>query len=500
MEVAQYLAFDLGAESGRAILGRLENARLQVQEIHRFFNKTIRLQDHVHWNLYYLFEEIRKVLQQCRKDGLKLTSLGVDTWGVDFGLLDSPGNILALPYCYRDKAFPEAMKKYLKRFGDEELYSLTGIQFLPFNSLFQLYAYLEQNPSLLTAARKLLFMPDLINYLLTGEQATELTIASTSQMLSPFKRRWLPELLEKMGISADILPKINQPGETLGKISSWLVEDGLPEIPVIQVASHDTASAVAAAPGQGDDWLYISSGTWSLVGVELEEPVVSPESFSANFTNESGLNQTIRFLKNVTGLWPLQQCRKVWSKGQDWTYGQLVDLASSSEPFRLLLDLDSPDFLHPENMVKAIIEFARRTKQGPVEDIGIITRAILESLAFKYRLVIEELKRLTGRKFQKIQIIGGGSRNWLLNKFTAEATGLTVYAGPDEATSAGNILVQALATSQVKDIQDIRKTIINSFEIKEFQPENPELWNKRYSDFLRILARSKILNLRSMVS
>jgi len=491
VEVNHYLAFDLGAESGRAILGRLEKGRLGVQEIHRFENKTVRLQNHLHWNLYYLFEEIRKVLQKCRKDGLNLTSLGVDTWGVDFGLLDSSGNILALPYCYRDKAFPGAMEKYFQKFEAEELYSLTGIQFLPFNSLFQLYAYHEQNPALMAAARKLLFMPDLFNYLLTGEQATELTIASTSQMLSPSARNWLPWLLERMGISADILPKINQPGEILGKISSWLAEDGLPEIPVVQVASHDTASAVAAAPGQGDDWLYISSGTWSLVGVELEEPVVSPGSFSANFTNESGLNQTIRFLKNVTGLWPLQQCRKIWSKQRGWTYGELVDLASRSEPFQVLLDLDSPDFLHPENMVSAIIEFSRRTKQEQVQDIGSITRAILESLAFKYRLVIEELQKLTGRKFRQIQIIGGGSKNWLLNKFTAEATGLKVYAGPDEATSAGNILVQALATGQLKDIRDIRKTIRHSFEIEEFQPENSELWHKHYSDFLRILTGSR---------
>jgi rhamnulokinase len=491
MEVSHFLAFDLGAESGRAMLGRLENGQLRLQEVHRFPNKTIRLKDHLHWNLYFLLEEIRKVLERCQKDGVQLTSLGVDTWGVDFGLLDSQGTILALPYCYRDRAFPRAMEKYFQHFSAEELYSLTGIQFLPFNSLFQLYAYVQENPELMGAASRLLFMPDLINYLLTGEQATELTIASTSQILSPISRKWIPELLERMGISREILPEINQPGKILGKISAWLVEDGLPEIPVIQVASHDTASAVAAAPGEEDDWLYISSGTWSLVGVELKEAVVSPDSFRANFTNESGLNQTIRFLKNVTGLWPLQQCRKVWSKENNWTYEQLVALACQSEPFQLFIEPDSPDFLHPENMVEAIAGFARKTGQKPTENIGLIVRAILESLAFKYRLVIEELERITGRKFRKIHIIGGGSRNRLLNQFTAEATSLTVYAGPDEATSAGNILIQALASGLLKDILEIRKIIRQSFEIKEFRPEHPDRWNKHYPDFLEIIARTK---------
>lgn len=491
MEVNNFLAFDLGAESGRAMLGRLENGHLKLQEIHRFPNKTIRLEDHLHWNCYYLFEEIRKVLQKCQKDRLKLTSVGVDTWGVDFGLLDSRGNILALPYCYRDKAFPQAMEKYFKNFSAEELYLHTGIQFLPFNSLFQLYAYLEENPELVAAGKKLLFIPDLINYLLTGEKATELTIASTSQILSPVTRNWLPELLEKMGISSQILPEINQPGTVLGKISSWLVEDGLPELPVVQVASHDTASAVAAAPGEGDDWIYISSGTWSLVGVELEEPVVNSESFIANFTNESGLNRTIRFLKNVTGLWLLQQCRKTWSRQKDLSYEQLVELASSAEPFQLFIDPDSSDFLNPENMVEAIAGFARKTGQTMPEKIGIIVRSILESLAFKYRLVVEELERITGRKFKKIHIIGGGSRNQLLNQFTAEATRLIVYAGPEEATSAGNVLVQALASGQLKDSHEIRKTVRQSFKIKEFHPEDPELWNRRYADFMEVITKAK---------
>lgn len=486
MGTQNFLAFDLGAESGRAMLGRLQDGRLDLKEIHRFPNRTVLVENRLHWNIYYLFEEIRKVLRDCRRNGLELTSLGVDTWGVDFGLLDERGNLLGLPYCYRHRSFPQAMEKYFDKFSGEELYRLTGIQFLPFNSLFQLYCYLEENPGIIKAARRLLFTPDLVNYLLTGKQATELTIASTSQMLSPFSRSWIPELLERMGIPAGILPDINQPGTRLGKISSWLVEDGAPEVEVIQVASHDTASAVAAAPGRGQDWLYISSGTWSLVGVELPEPVVSPQSFAANFTNESGLGRTIRFLKNVTGLWPLQQCRKVWARNGDLNYEQLVEMARAARPFQLYLDPDAPDFLNPDNMVEAINSYARRTRQREPEDIGTTVRAILESLAFKSRLVVEELGRLTGRKFSTIHLLGGGSRNRLLNRFTAEATGLRVLAGPDEATSAGNVLVQALAAGVLNSRQEIREVVRNSFEIKEFNPEQPELWSERYQDFLRV--------------
>jgi len=486
MSAQNFLAFDLGAESGRAMLGRLEAGRLKLSEIHRFPNKTLWINGHLHWNIYYLFEEIRKVLQECQKNGLKLSSLGVDTWGVDFGLLDGKGNLLILPYCYRHKSFPAAMEKYFRNFSPEGLYQLTGIQFLPFNSLFQLYAYLEENSEIIHSAKRMLFTPDLINYLLTGIQATELTIASTSQLLSPFSRSWLPELLERMGISSEILPEINQPGSLLGQIADWLVEDGLPSIPVVQVASHDTASAVAAAPGQGDDWLYISSGTWSLVGVELDQPVVNPKSFGANFTNESGLGQTIRFLKNVTGLWPLQQCRKIWSRKKDLSYERLVEMARKARAFQLFLDPDSPDFLHPENMVEAINRYAGKTGQREPEEVGTMVRSILESLAFKYRMVIEELQNTTGRTFRKIHLIGGGSRNQLLNQFTAEATGLTVYAGPEEATSAGNVLVQALASGLLKDRSELRMVIKQSFEIKEFKPQNPDLWTGRYHDFLEI--------------
>ncbi|MBC7363880.1 MAG: rhamnulokinase [Candidatus Aminicenantes bacterium] len=491
METKYFLAFDLGAESGRAMLGQIDEAgRLKISERHRFPNRQVQINGRQHWNLYYLFEEICQALKKIRQEGINLSGLGLDTWGVDFGLLDRRGHILTLPYSYRDRSFPPAMKKYFENYSAENLYQKTGIQFMPFNSLFQLYAYLENSPEIIKTAHKLLFMPDLLNYLLTGEIASEITIASTSQMLSPFQRNWLPELLEEIGLVPDILPPLRPTGSVLGQVADWLVEDGLPAVPVIQVASHDTASAVAAAPGEGQDWVYISSGTWSLVGVELKEPVVNRESFMANFTNESGLARTIRFLKNVSGLWILQQCRKIWCKKQDVTYENIVERASRAAPFQFLLDPDAPDFLNPENMLLAMSDYAEKTGQKMPEDLGSVARSVLESLALKYRLVLEDLEKITGWKYQRIHIIGGGAKNKLLNQFTASATGKTVFAGPEEATSVGNILVQALAAGLLKNQSDIRSTIRKSFEIKEFKPEDTAAWDKAYSRFQEILSRT----------
>jgi rhamnulokinase len=491
MTAEHYLAFDLGAESGRAMLGSLENEKIRLAELHRFPSRLIRCQHHLHWNVYYLFEEIRQTLEKTRRQGLKFRSLGIDTWGVDFGLIDNSGHLLGLPYCYRDKAFPPAARQYFREFPAEELYQLTGIQFMPFNTIFQLYALQKENPAWLKLAETVLFMPDLLNFLLTGVRATDLTIASTSQLLSPFSRQWLPGLVERMGIKARLLPEINLSGKTLGRLSPWLLEDGLPDISVIQVAGHDTASAIAAVPAEGDDWAYISSGTWSLVGVELSQPLVNERSLQANFTNESGLGKTIRFLKNVTGLWLLQQCRKVWSRERELTYEQLTGLAEKARPFQLFLDPDAPEFLNPENMVEAISGYAGQTGQAIPAEPGAMTRAILESLALKYRLVMEELEALTGRTFKVIHIIGGGSKNSLLNQFTAEATGRLVLAGPEEATSAGNVLIQAMAAGQLEDRPALRRIVRQSFEIQEYRPESPEQWDKAFSEYKFRLAEGK---------
>ncbi|NMC65984.1 MAG: rhamnulokinase [Acidobacteria bacterium] len=491
MTAEYFLAFDLGAESARAMLGSLENGQIRLTELHRFPSRLIRCQHHLHWNVYYLFEEIRQVLEKTRHQGLRLRSLGIDTWGVDFGLIDSSGHLLGLPYCYRDKAFPVAAGQYFREFPAGELYQLTGIQFMPFNSIFQLYALQKENSHWLKQAEKMLFMPDLLNFLLTGVKATDLTIASTSQLLSPFNQQWLPGLVERMGINAQLLPEINLPGKILGRLSPWLVEDGLPDVSVVEVAGHDTASAIAAVPAEGDDWAYISSGTWSLIGVELSQPLVNERSLQANFTNESGLGKTIRFLKNVTGLWLLQQCRKIWSRQGDLSYEQLTELAEKARPFELFLDPDIPQFLNPENMVEAITGYARQTGQAVPAEPGAMTRAILESLALKYRLVIDELEVLTGRKFKVIHIIGGGSKNSLLNQFTAEATGRPVLAGPEEATSAGNVLIQAMAAGQLEDRQTLRKIVRQSFEIKEYRPHSPERWDQAFSEYKSRLAEAR---------
>jgi len=334
-------------------------------------------------------------------------------------------------------------------------------------------------------------MPDLLNFLLTGTKVTDLTIASTSQLLSPISRQWLPGLLERMGIRSQLLPEINQPGQILGRLSSWLLAEGLPDLTVVQVAGHDTASAVAAVPAQGENWVYISSGTWSLVGVELNEPVINEQSFRANFTNESGLGNTIRFLKNVNGLWLLQQCRKIWCRQADLTYKQLTEMAEKARPFAFFFDPDDPLFLNPANMVEAIADYARQTGQIAPEDPGEMTRAILENLALKYRLVIDELEALTDQNFRIVHIIGGGSRNDLLNQFTAEATGRRVLAGPEEATSVGNILTQALAAGQLNNRLEIRETVRQSFDIKEFRPHSPEMWEKALAEFKVRLAEAR---------
>jgi len=491
MKAEHYLAFDLGAESGRAMIGTLDGGKLQLTELHRFPSRLIHCQQHFHWDVYYLFEQIRLVLENLKQQDFRLNSLGIDTWGVDFGLIDKSGHIVGLPFCYRDKIFPEAAKNYLQEFSGKELYYLTGIQLLPFNTLFQLYALRKENPAWLDLAEKILFMPDLLNFLLTGTKVTDLTIASTSQLLSPISRQWLPGLLERMGIRSQLLPEINQPGQTLGRLSSWLLAEGLPDLTVVQVAGHDTASAVAAVPAQGDSWVYISSGTWSLVGVELDQPVINERSFRANFTNESGLGNIIRFLKNVNGLWLLQQCRKIWCRQENLTYRQLTEMAEKARPFALFFDPDDPLFLNPANMVEALADYACQTGQTAPENPGEMTRAILENLALKYRLVIDELEALTGQNFRVVHIIGGGSKNDLLNQFTAEATGRLVLAGPEEASSIGNILTQALALGQLKNRLEIRKAVRQSFDIKEFRPHSPEIWEKALAEFKARLAEAR---------
>jgi rhamnulokinase len=467
-----YLAFDLGAESGRAVLGTLAGGRLTVHEVRRFPNTPLSLSGHIHWNVYALFDEMKAAMRDAAASiGARPTSLGVDTWGVDFGLLAKDGSLLGLPYCYRDHRNAGAMEDYFKLVPRPALYEATGIQFMPFNTLFQIYAMVRERSPLLDAASDLLFMPDLFNFLLTGRRAAEFTIGSTSQLLDPRTKAWIPGLFQAMGLSKRILQDIVEPGTVLGEVAEDVAAvTGFRHVPVVATAGHDTAAAVAAVPAEGDGWAYISSGTWSLVGVEERAPVISAKSLDANFTNEGGIGGTVRFLKNVSGLWLVQGCRRCWSTQTPVTYDELTRAAAEAPAFAALVDPDDPVFLNPPDMPEAIEDFCRRTGQKPPATRGAVVRSLLESLALKYRQVIDELSHVLGRPIERIHVIGGGSRNSLLCQLTADATGLPVVAGPAEATAIGNVLVQALATGRVSSPAEIRAIIRSSFELRTFSP------------------------------
>lgn len=488
METSFFLAFDLGAESGRTILGRLEKKRLLTRELTRFPNAPVEVLGHLHWNIYSLFEEIKRGIRAgLAEAGTRLLSLAVDTWGVDFGLLSPDGTILGLPFSYRDSLTRGAMEEFFEILPRSEVYERTGIQFLPFNTLFQLFAAGKRKPGLIEQAGSLLFMPDLFSYLLTGRKATELTIASTSQLLDPRTRKWDGTLLSAAGVPPRLMQEIVSPGTLCGSLrASVSSETGLRETPVIATASHDTAAAIAAVPAAGEDWAYISSGTWSLMGVELRSPLINPAALAANFTNEGGIAGRIRFLKNIAGLWLLQQCRKEWSSRQALDYNELIRAATEASSFEAFVDPDSPDFLNPPSMPEAIRNYCLRTGQKPPQSLGSTVRCILESLAMKYRWTLDELRRLTERPIERIHVIGGGSRNGRLCQFTADATNLPVLSGPSEATAIGNIMIQALAMERVGSVEEIRAIVRDSVEISVYEPERAAEWDGAYVRFREV--------------
>lgn len=494
MKRCYLLAFDLGAESGRAILGKLDNGKLETKEIARFANTPLRLQGHFHWNIYNLLEEIVGALKSCLVDhGVRPESLAVDTWGVDFGLLARDGSVLGLPFTYRDERTRGAMEAFFERVPRQRVYELTGIQFLPFNTLFQLFAMKRDESPLLECASHLLFMPDLFHFLLTGEKASEFTIASTSQLLDPRRKSWNEELLCALDLPPALtMPDILTPGTVIGRLSSDLAEAiNLQETLVVAACGHDTAAAVAAVPASGDNWSYISSGTWSLLGVETETPIINADALEANFTNEGGVEGTIRFLKNITGLWLLQQCRKEWSTRSPLSYEEITKLAENAPPFRALLDPDWPGFLNPPSMVEAIQTYCRHTRQPLVHTPAEIARAILESLALKYRWTLDQLAKLTAKKIDKVHIIGGGARNELLCQFTADAAGIRVVAGPSEATALGNISMQALALGYLRSLSEIRDLVRRSVELRTYEPRPSNEWDRAYERYRDICLSHK---------
>ena len=483
-----YVALDLGAESGRAMLGTLRDGRLTLAELHRFANIPVRLPTGMHWNLLDLWQNVltgvRKAAEHCRANGLELVSVGVDTWGVDYGLLTRGGELLGMPYCYRDERNPAAMRAVLERLGGGRLYEATGIQFMPFNTIFQLAATRSANPELLDRAARCAFLPDLLHYFLTGVVVNESTIASTSQMVNPRGDAavagssatgvWAKDLLAELGLPTAMLGEIVPPGRRIGVILPALAETLGLERPVwvTAPACHDTASAVAAVPASsGQEWSYLSSGTWSLMGVELPGPLINEQAREANFTNERAADGAIRFLRNGAGLWLVQQLRaSLAARGQTYDYAELGHLAAAAKPFAMRLDPEYEPFASAGRMLEKMRAFADETAQTLPRSPGELVRCCLEALAASYKTTLTDMRRLTGRRIEVIHIVGGGSRNELLNQMTADATGCTVIAGPTEATAAGNVLLQALGDGELGTAQDIRAVVANSFETKVYQP------------------------------
>jgi rhamnulokinase len=490
---SNFLAFDLGAESGRAILGVLRSGILDIQEVCRFPNDPVQIGPSLRWDILRLWLEMKRAL-----DGLetqKLDSIGVDTWGVDYALIGESGELLENPYHYRDRRTDGIMEEVFRHVSRETIYSCTGIQFMSLNTLYQFYAACRSTPRLMDAAQALVTIPDLLNYWFTGELVSEYTIASTTQFLDAARRTWAIGLLDQLRLPARLLMPIVAPGTVMGKLKEE-VSKRFAGTPVVAPACHDTGSAFAAVSTTGKS-AFLSSGTWSLFGAELQAPVITPRSRDLNFTNEGGVCGTFRLLKNIGGLWLLQACRRAWSaSGHEFSYEELMKAAGEERcAFQSLFDPDHPTFLHPEDMTSAIARYCVRSNQPAPSTPSQFTRAILDSLAFKYRVVLDSLEELSGIRFEEIRIMGGGARNRLLNQFTANAAGRPVVAGPVEATALGNIAMQMLATGVVSSLGEARGIIDRSFPTERFEPADSDLWNREYSRYQNYLADQSLLML-----
>ncbi|MGE5583761.1 MAG: rhamnulokinase [Bacillota bacterium] len=483
------LAFDYGASSGRAILGKFDGNRLSLEEVSRFPNEPVMVGESLYWDVLRLYHEMKQGILKCVSGGNKeIASIGIDTWGVDFGLLDASGKLLANPYHYRDKNTEGMIEEACKIVPRREIYEQTGIQFMVFNTLYQLLSLKINNSPLLEKASAMLFMPDLFRYFLTGEKSCEYTIASTSQMLNPKTGEWARPLLEKLGIPQNILTGIVDAGNIAGKLRTTVSDElNIGAIPVVAVAEHDTGSAVVSIPAIEGRYAYLSSGTWSLLGVELEEPLINDLTYNLDYTNEGGLNRTARLLKNIMGLWIYQECKRAWDKmGEEANFDQLEEGALKSEPFKALIDPDDGSFYHPGNMPEKIRDFCRRTGQEIPGTKPEIVRCVMESLALKYRMTLEGLEKIVGYSIPVLHIVGGGCRNAVLSQFTADAIARPVIAGPVEATAAGNLITQLIALGEIKNVAEGRKIIKNSFSTFEYLPASGLSWETAYERFLKI--------------
>ena len=482
------LAFDFGASSGRAIIGCFDGDKITLEEVHRFSNDPVSVGGTVYWDVLRLFYEIKQGIIKAKIAG-GFDSIGIDTWGVDFGLIDSEGKLMENPVHYRDARTVGLVDEAFKTMPKEKLYGITGIQFMELNTLFQLISLKKYRPWMLERADKMLFMPDLFGYMLTGKMCAEYSIASTSQLIDLDKRTWSKEILDAFGIKESVFAPLVQPGTVLGELSKEICEEcGVDPVPVISVCGHDTQSAITSVPCEDGDFAFLSSGTWSLFGTELDKPIVNETSMNINITNEGGFDGSTGFLKNIIGLWLIQESRRQWKReGKEYSYADLEKLALAAEPFKCFIDPDAPEFVPHGNIPERVREFCRKTGQYVPETVGEIMRCIYESLAMKYRLTFEKLRECTERDYPVIHVIGGGTKDGLLCQMTANSCDRTVKAGPIEATVMGNVAVQLMYGGSVKNIGQARKIVADSSELKTFEPKDTDKWAGAYEDFLKII-------------
>lgn len=486
----KYLAIDLGASSGRGILGTIENKKLKLQEQHRFSNDPVETPSGFFWDTLRLLYEIKTAIAKCAREG-GLDSIGIDTWGVDYGYIDASGAMLSHSYQYRDLRTAPMIDQVYGKIPYDILYKITGIESMSFNTIFQLAADFANRPWLLTAADKLLLTPDLLGYFLTGKMASEYTIASTTALLNASKKEYDREVLAALGVDSTLFPPVVMPGSILGRLHEKINSDtGNTGATVVNVCSHDTASAILAVPAKEKDFLYISSGTWSLMGIESGHPLITPVSQKYSFTNEGGAFGHINVMKNIMGLWLIQESKRQWRReGKEYSFDEMSSAALAAEPFRSIIDPDNAIFSPAGDIPSRIRDYCKKTRQPVPEDMGAIVRCIFESLALRYRWTAEKLEELSGKKYTSINIVGGGTKDSLLCRFTADGTGRIVYAGPVEATAIGNIMMQAYAAGEVKSCEEIREIVRNSFNVQVYTPNlsHQAEWDAAYKQFCTLV-------------
>ncbi len=481
------LAIDFGASSGRAIVGTFDGERVTLEEIHRFSNDPVILSGTMYWDVLRLFHEIKQSLIKAKPYDVE--SVAIDTWGVDFGLLDKDGRLIDNPVHYRDARTNGMLDKAFKIISKDDFYKATGNQFMEINTAFQLLSLVRNRPDLLERADKMLLMPDLFSYFLTGEKKAERSIASTTQLFDQNTKDWSRETVKSLGIDEGILPEITESGSVIGMLSKELCEElDIKPIKVVAVCGHDTQSALVAAPAKVKDFAFLSSGTWSLLGTELDEPIINEKSLALNVTNEQGYAGKTSFLKNIIGLWLIQESRRQWIReGKEYSFMELEKQAKEAEPFNCFIDPDAPEFTPAGNIPKRIREYCERTGQYIPQTVGEIMRCIYESLALKYKSAIGELEECTGKKFETLYMIGGGTKDKFLSALTANACGIAVSSGPVEATAMGNVLIQLMAEGEVDGLSHAREIVRASEKISIFEPENTDEWEKAYEKYITII-------------